>query len=335
MDNTMMQIVAFITSLALSLIVTFILQKKFVPVLRKIKMGQKILEIGPNWHKTKEGTPTMGGLFFIGGTLISVSIFGVWASLKYDDISVFIVFAMMLLYGALGFVDDFVKFTKKQNKGLTPMQKLVFQFLIAADFLASMALNGKIDTVMHIPFLDISLDLGIFYWVFSMFFIVFMVNAVNITDGIDGLAGSVMLIIVLFFSALAFVFGNTSFDLNVSKLILFGALAGGIISFLTYNMYPAKLFMGDTGSLFLGGALVGAAYWFNEPLIIVVCGFACVFETLSVVIQVVSYKLTKKRVFKMAPFHHHLEMSGFNEIKIVRVFALCTLALCVISYFGV
>jgi len=335
MDNTMMQIVAFITSLALSIIVIFILQKKFVPVLRKIKMGQKILEIGPNWHKTKEGTPTMGGLFFIGGTLISVSIFGVWASLKYDDISVFIVFAMMLLYGALGFVDDFVKFTKKQNKGLTPMQKLVFQFLIAAAFLASMALNGKIDTVMHIPFLDISLDLGIFYWVFSMFFIVFMVNAVNITDGIDGLAGSVMLIIVLFFSALAFVFGNTSFDLNVSKLILFGALAGGIISFLTYNMYPAKLFMGDTGSLFLGGALVGAAYWFNEPLIIVVCGFACVFETLSVVIQVVSYKLTKKRVFKMAPFHHHLEMSGFNEIKIVRVFALCTLALCVISYFGV
>jgi len=236
MDNTMMQIVAFITSLALSLIVTFILQKKFVPVLRKIKMGQKILEIGPNWHKTKEGTPTMGGLFFIGGTLISVSIFGVWASLKYDDISVFIVFAMMLLYGALGFVDDFVKFTKKQNKGLTPMQKLVFQFLIAAAFLASMALNGKIDTVMHIPFLDISLDLGIFYWVFSMFFIVFLVNAVNITDGIYGLAGSVMLIIVLFFSALAFVFGNTSFDLNVSKLILFGALAGGIISFLTYRM---------------------------------------------------------------------------------------------------
>ncbi len=315
-----------IGSFLLSLVATFLFEKKFIPYLMRIKMGQTILEIGPRWHKSKEGTPTMGGLFFIAGTLISLLFFGTPLLMKTGDMSLVKVFVMMLLFGAVGFIDDFVKFVKKQNKGLTAIQKLVFQFAIAALFLLSM--KDSLSTALTLPFLDKPLELGILYWAFAIIFIVLVVNAVNLTDGIDGLAGSVTLVAFVFFLCIGFLKNHSEF------ILLSSALCGGLVGFLIYNFYPARIFMGDTGSLFLGGAVAGAAFWLNMPLLIVFVGFVYLFEALSVVLQVGSFKLTGKRIFRMAPFHHHLEMGGWREPKIVAVSSLLTALFSIIAYFS-
>ncbi len=321
-----MNILIIIGALLLSLVTTYLLEKKFIPFLMRVKMGQTILEIGPRWHKSKEGTPTMGGLFFIGGILLSVLLFGIPLLIQNGDATLFKVFVMTFLYGCVGFIDDFVKFFKKRNKGLSPIQKLVFQFAIAAGFLFSM--KNTLTTELALPFTDFRLDLGLFYWVFAMIFIVLVVNAVNLTDGIDGLAGSTTLVAFVFFGAVSFLAGNSEATLFSS------AICGGMIGFLIYNIYPAKIFMGDTGSLFLGGAVAGIAFWLNNPLIIILVGFVYLFEALSVVLQVFFYKLTKKRIFKMAPFHHHLEMCGWHEPRIVAFSAALTAVLSIVAYFG-
>ncbi|MPN12548.1 Phospho-N-acetylmuramoyl-pentapeptide-transferase [bioreactor metagenome] len=276
----------------------------------------------------------MGGLFIISGTLAAFLIFGLPVVIIKQSFAVLYIFIFMFLNGAIGFIDDYVKFVKKQNKGLNIIQKLILQFAVAASFLFAMASGGHITTSIRIPFTDVSYDLGMYYWLFSILFIVYVVNSVNLTDGLDGLAGSVTLIYMILFTAVAFTTLSEYSDANLTKLTILGGLCGGIIGFLCYNIYPAKIFMGDTGSLFLGGAVAGVAYWFGNPLIIIVAGFIFMLESVSVVLQVASFKITGKRIFKMAPIHHHFEMSGWHEKKIVRIFAAVTAVLCAVSYLG-
>ena len=320
----MNQYVILVGSALLSLLTTFLLEKKFIPFLMRIKMGQTILEIGPRWHKNKQGTPTMGGLFFIAAIFLSLLVFGIPLVIRTGSSSFLKIFVMMLLFGAVGFVDDFVKFVKKRNKGLTASQKLIFQFAIAALFLFSM--KDELTTSLALPFTDFRLELGIFYWVFAIIFIVLIVNAVNLTDGIDGLAASVTFVVFAFFTVLAFVLHQEG------MILLFSAICGGMIGFLIYNYHPARIFMGDTGSLFLGGAVAGAAFWLDLPLIVVTVGFVFLWEALSVVLQVLSFKTTGKRIFRMAPYHHHLEMCGWKETRIVAVAAVLTAVLSAVSY---
>jgi phospho-N-acetylmuramoyl-pentapeptide-transferase len=322
----MTQAIQFITAFLISLVVTFVLEKKFIPALMRIKMGQFILDIGPRWHKSKEGTPTMGGIFFIAGITIAFLAGGLYSSIRYNDYSSIIVLVCAILFGAIGFVDDYTKFVKKQNKGLSAKSKLILQFVVSALLLFFMKKAGYITTAVDLPFSDKTLELGIAYYIISFFFIAFIVNSVNLTDGIDGLAGSVTLIVSILFSAIAF----KTFDLP--SVSLMGAVVGGLCSFLYYNINPAKIFMGDTGSLFLGGLVVGAAYKLNCPLIILFAGLWYVIEALSVVLQVLSFKLFKKRIFKMSPIHHHFEMCSWSEHKIVRAFSLFTAVMCVIGY---
>lgn len=327
-------ILIFAGSVLCSFLATVLLEKKFIPFLMRIKMGQKILDIGPRWHKNKEGTPTMGGLFFIAGILISFALFAVVSIVKTKDMATLAVLGFMILSGAIGFVDDFTKFVKKQNKGLSAMQKLVLQFASAALFLWAMSASGAItSTAIPIPFFGVGLELGVFYWIFCLFFIAFTVNSVNLTDGIDGLAGSITLAITLFFAAVLFSLSTLQPSFFTARLTLAGGLIGGLIGFLFYNIHPARIFMGDTGSLFLGGAVVGLSFLVGQPLIIVIVGLMYFVEVFSVIIQVLSFKLTGKRVFKMSPIHHHFEMCGWGEQKIVFIFTLITLVLCALSYF--
>lgn len=328
-------IVIFAGSILCSFLATVWLEKRFIPFLMRIKMGQTILEIGPRWHKSKEGTPTMGGLFFIAGTLISFLLFALVSIVGTGDLKTLCVLGLMLASGAIGFVDDYTKFVKKQNKGLSAMQKLVLQFATAAAFLFGMSRCGGItSTALPIPFTDIRLELGVFYWVFSLFFIAFVINSVNITDGIDGLAGSVTLAVTVFFASLVWAQAAVLPGFFTARLTLLGGLIGGLIGFLFYNVHPARIFMGDTGSLFLGGAVAGCAYLLDQPLILLCVGIVYFVEALSVVIQVLCFKLTGKRVFKMAPIHHHFEMCGWSENKVVCLFTLATLIGCVLGFFA-
>ncbi len=329
-------IVIFIGSILCSFLATVLLEKKFIPFLMRIKMGQKILEIGPRWHKSKEGTPTMGGVFFIAGTLVSFLLFAIVSVVKTADMKTLAVMGLMLASGAIGFADDYVKFVKKQNKGLSAMQKLILQFATAAAFLFSMrACGGITSTALPIPFTSLRLELGAFYWVLAIFFLAFMINSVNLTDGIDGLAGSVTLVVTVFFATVLWMDAGAAPSFFTARLTLVGGVIGGLVGFLFYNVHPARIFMGDTGSLFLGGAVTGLAFLVDQPLIIVVGGLVYVAESLSVVIQVLSFKLTGKRVFKMSPIHHHFEMCGWSEAKIVAVFTGVTLLCCVLGYFAV
>ncbi len=327
-----MDFVIPILSFVLSVVTAFLLEKKFIPFLMRIKMGQTILEIGPRWHKSKEGTPTMGGLFIMGAVLISFLAFVLPGAVSRGNFSLIIVFIMALLYGAIGFIDDYVKFVKKRNKGLTVMQKLVLQFAVAAAFLFAMKSGGYITTTIALPFCGIILELGIFYYIFSIIFIVLVVNSVNLTDGIDGLASSVTLIVSLLFGAVSYVAARVSGADTMGGVAFFAAVMGALVGFLIYNYHPARIFMGDTGSLFLGGVVVGASYYFDCPLIILIAGLIYIIEAASVVIQVGFFKLTKKRIFKMAPIHHHFEMSSWSEVKIVRVFTAFTAVMCILAY---
>ncbi len=318
----------FAISLVASLLITLALEKKFIPFLMRIKMGQVILDIGPRWHKSKEGTPTMGGIFFIVAITLVTLGFGTYYVAVQGDWSVLITLGMMLLFGAVGFIDDYTKFVKKQNAGLTALQKLLLQLVVASAYIFLMAKMGYITTALKLPFTEVTLELGVFYYILSVIFIAFMVNSVNLTDGIDGLAGSVTLVIAILFSAISIASGNMA----LSSLI--GAVVGGLIGFLWYNINPARIFMGDTGSLYLGGFVVGIAYIFDCPIIIFISGLWYIIESLSVMLQVFSFKVFHKRIFKMSPIHHHFEMLGWSEHKIVRSFSAFTALMCIIAYFA-
>lgn len=321
----------FIVGLVASLVLTALAERILIPILKSVKMEQKILDIGPRWHKSKEGTPTMGGLgFIISGVIVFIAV-TVWAALGNADMNVWrvcITFVFALLCGAIGFIDDYAKFFKKQNEGLTAGQKYLLQLIVAALYLFFMVWKGGLETTLTIPFLNVNWDLGIFYYVFALILITGVVNSVNLTDGIDGLAASITAIVGAFFAVVAFSLGFGD------AVIISGLTVGCCIGFLVYNFYPARVFMGDTGSLFLGGTVVGLAFLVNEPLIIVLAGIIYIAETLSVILQVASFKLTGKRIFKMSPIHHHFEKTGWSEIKIVAVFSLVTAIFCFISYWG-
>ncbi len=321
----------FVFALAISFVLTVIAERILIPILKSVKMEQKILEIGPRWHKSKEGTPTMGGLGFIIVALLCFLTLGIYTAIKSRDVDVWritITFAFAFLCGCVGFIDDYAKFFKKQNEGLSAGSKYLLQLVVASLYLFFMVWKGELTTVLNIPFFDIGLDLGIFYYVFALVLITGVVNSVNLTDGIDGLAASVTAIVGAFFAVVSFVFSV------YEVTILSGITIGCCVGFLVYNFYPARVFMGDTGSLFLGGMVVGLAFLMNQPLIIVICGIIYIAETFSVMLQVACFKLTGKRIFKMSPIHHHFEKSGWSEIKIVCVFGIITVLFSIVAYWG-
>lgn len=324
----------FILGIIISFVITVILARVFIPVLKSVKMGQKILDIGPRWHKSKEGTPTMGGLFFIVAICVVVFTVGVFEASRFEGETAMLLISMgfMLLCGITGFIDDYVKFFKKQNKGLSANQKMLLQLVSAALYLGALAYAGRITTSVDIPFTEFNLELGVLYYPLAILGIVFFVNAVNLTDGIDGLASSVTLMASIFMSVMAYkIFGAHN---DGTMLIVCGAMIGGTLGFLVYNFHPARVFMGDTGSLFLGGAVVCLAFWINKPIILLGVGIIYIVEALSVMIQVTVYKMTKKRVFKMTPIHHHFEMCGWGEIKIVTVFSVITAVMAAVFCYG-
>lgn len=322
---------------ALSFVVTAAIGPSIITWLRKMKFGQKILEIGPKWHMNKQNIPTMGGFMFIIGIAVSMLATGVLAGVFYDGATAasiahyFAVFGLALLYGLVGFVDDHAKIKHKANAGLTALQKLVLQIVVAAVFISMLRLFGNAQPEVYIPFADMTLTLPWPVFVlFACFVIVGCDNAVNLTDGIDGLAASVTLPVAVFFAAVALR------QNNLGAMAFAGALAGGLAAFLIFNFNPAKVFMGDTGSLFLGGAVAGLAFATNLPVILILTGFIYILETVSVILQVGFFKLTHgRRLFKMAPIHHHFEMCGWGEKKIVLTAAGLTAVLCLIAWQGV
>ena len=317
--------IRFFGGAGVCLVLTVILATVFIPVLKSVKMGQKILDIGPRWHKSKEGTPTMGGLFF----LVPILGIGVVLSFTEKEPLLLVHLAFLLANAAIGFVDDYVKFFKKQNEGLTPPQKMVLQFAAATAYVFALKTFGVIDTVLRLPFSENVWELPLpVYLVLAIIGIVFTVNSVNLTDGIDGLAASVTAVVMVFMAALSFKTQNVP-GLAVSLLMV-----GGMLGFLVYNFHPAKVFMGDTGSLFLGAAVSSMAFILDCPILLVFTGFVYYVESFSVIIQVTSFKLTGKRVFKMSPIHHHFEMCGWSEIKIVTVFSVTAALLCAVGSFG-
>ena len=328
------QAIVYFAALIAAFALTAVISHFLIPVLASKKMGQKILEIGPRWHKSKEGTPTMGGIAF----LITAAVLGValciflFVTDRAAASPFMMTVALALASGLIGIVDDSAKLRKAQNEGLTAAQKFLLQLVIAGLYLLGMSLCCGLKTALYIPFFAVELELGVAYYIIALFLIVGVMNAVNLTDGIDGLASSVTVVVGLFFSIVAFFAAEA---VNV-PLSLAGALMIGICAgFLVYNFYPARVFMGDTGSLFLGGLCVGCAFLLNNPLIIVVCGFVYIMETASVILQVGYFKLTHgKRLFKMAPIHHHFEKCGWSEIKIVCVFSAVTALLCAVAWLG-
>jgi len=297
-----------------------------LPVLRALKVGQSIREVGPIWHNYKAGTPMMGGLMFIFAAIIVLL-----CNLPFmEDYSVLFVLALSVCFGFVGFLDDYAKLKKKQNEGLTSAQKFMLQMAVSALFLYIMYRTGAMSTQLYIPFLGISLQLHpILYIFFAMFVMVGCDNAVNLTDGVDGLSSSVTLPVMVFFTAAAVKQGK--YDLALLPASLFG----GLIAYLFYNWHPAKVFMGDTGSLFLGGVVCALAFALDMPLILIFVGFVYICETVSVILQVGYFKLTHgKRLFKMAPIHHHFEKCGWKEEKIVIVFASVSAVMCILAWFG-
>jgi len=324
---------------ALTLVVTFVLtvltSRKLIPFLKGKKMGQHILEIGPRWHKNKEGTPTMGGVAFIVASLVSGIAAAVFMVLRCEK-TVAAGFIATLAYatvcGLIGVVDDLAKFTKKENEGLTAAQKYLLQLVAAGAYLFSLKLTGCITTCLLIPFTDITVDLGIFYYIFGLLLLTGIDNSVNLTDGIDGLASSVTFVVGVFFILAALV--GTAVP-NTALATVAALMIGSAGGFLVYNFYPARVFMGDTGSLFLGGLAVGAAFLCGSPLVIVICGIVYIAESASVILQVGYFKLTHgKRLFLMSPIHHHFEKKGWGEIKIVTVFSTVTAVFCAVAWFA-
>ncbi len=334
----------FATAL-LSFIITAVLGKFLIPFLHKLNFGQTILEDGPSWHKDKQGTPIMGGIMFIVGivvvTIISVLLYtflgpnfiGVYQEDPSETATfVFAGLGLALGHSAIGFVDDFVKVVKKRNLGLTAIQKLVLQFAVTIAYLVVLGVMGC-GTKTVIPFVG-EIDLGWFYYIISAIVIVGVVNAVNLTDGIDGLDGSITFFVALFFMLIS------SLISFMGVTFMSAAVAGGCLGFLVWNFHPAKVFMGDTGSLFLGGIVCAMAFAVQMPILLLPLGIVYLCEIGSVVLQVAYFKLTHgKRLFKMSPIHHHFEMCGWSEVKIVSVFSAVTVVFGIISfllvYFGV
>ena len=325
----------------ISFAVTSLLGFIVIPYLRKLKFGQTILEEGPKWHKEKQGTPTMGGVMMVAGVLVAMaagfalSYFtgGDYSTEMQDPYVMARLLAgviMALCMCAIGFFDDYIKVVKKRNLGLTAKQKTFMQLLVSAAYLITLAATGMKTT--YIPFVgdvDVVNGFGLLFWPVALVFIYGFTNAVNLTDGLDGLASSVTLVV-----SCAFLLASGYMGIG-STNALSAALAGACVGFVLWNSKPAKVFMGDTGSMFLGGMVVALSFGINRPILLIVIGCVYLIEALSVVLQVFWFKRTGKRIFKMSPLHHHFEMSGFSEQKVVMLFSLIALVGCLIALFSV
>ncbi|RHW39738.1 phospho-N-acetylmuramoyl-pentapeptide-transferase [Lysinibacillus yapensis] len=317
-----MTITTTITILAISFIVSVVLAPILIPMLRRLKFGQSIREEGPQSHMKKAGTPTMGGIIFlisiIATTVIVGNMFGIFTTQSV------VIILVLAGFGLIGFLDDGIKVIFKRNLGLTSLQKLIGQIIISVAAFLLLRL-GSFDTSIGIPFTDWSIDLGIFYVGFLIFWLVGFSNAVNLTDGLDGLVAGTASIAFSAFGVLALY--NEQADVALFTFAVTGALLG----FLIFNANPAKVFMGDTGSLALGGALALVSVLVKEELLLLLIGLVFVVETLSVILQVASFKLRGKRIFKMSPIHHHFELSGWSERKVVGVFWSTALVVALIA----
>ena len=291
-----------------------------IPFLHRLKFGQTVRDDGPQTHLQKTGTPTMGGLAFLAAFVLSA----IFMTPTHETIAVILV---TIGFGLIGFIDDYIKVVKKRSLGLKPMQKIIGQLIICVLFMVYLNKSG-VRTEIYIPFTGgKTWDLGILFIPFCIIAVLATVNGVNLTDGLDGLADGVTLIVCVFFTMCAYAAGNGIVTAG-------GAMIGGLLAFLIFNAYPAKVFMGDTGSLALGGFIVACAFILKMPLFILIAGIIYVVETLSVAIQVTVYKKTKKRVFKMAPLHHHFELSGWSETKVVTLFYVITAIACLVAFLG-
>ncbi|MGN1316707.1 MAG: phospho-N-acetylmuramoyl-pentapeptide-transferase [Acutalibacteraceae bacterium] len=337
-------IIACVVAAVISFAISYALGYVVIPFLHKLKFGQTILDIGPKWHKNKQGTPTMGGILFIVGTVVAFGVVVLIDKLMGGDIiganeilsksmniKVWGGLLMALGFAFIGFLDDYIKVVKKRNMGLTILQKTVLQIILMVGYLFTLYMNDPTGS-MFIPFVGM-VETKIFFWAIGIAAIYCTTNAVNFTDGIDGLCGSVTLTAAISF----IVVGALRSCLGVS--LLAAALAGGLAGYLIWNWHPAKVMMGDLGSMFLGGMIVAMAYAIDCPLIILLIGIIYVAEFGSDIIQIGYFKLTHgKRIFKMAPIHHHFEMCGWKEVKIVKIFSLVNLlggiAAILLVYFG-
>ena len=332
-----MESISCIAAAVIAFAVSAVLGKFLIPFLRKIKFGQTIKENGPVWHKSKQGTPNMGGFMFIIGSVVGILVGFILLKVLWKEplglsavnsVKLFGGLGMALIFGFIGFLDDYIKDVKKRNLGLNAKQKLIMQFFTAVAYLLSVYLAGDTSTTVIFPFFG-QLDLGFFYYVIMILFILFLSTAVNLTDGIDGLAASVTFLVCISVLIMSGVLGLLGIGVYAS------ALAGGLLGFLIYNFHPAKVFMGDTGSMFLGGSVLALGFGINLPVLILLFGIIYVVEAMSVVLQVISFQTTGKRIFKMSPIHHHFEMCGWSEGKIVGVFSLVTLVGCIVSIIAV
>jgi len=309
-------------STVIAFVISIVIGPFLIPMLRRLKIGQSIREIGPNWHSKKSGTPTMGGIIFILGAAIATLILA-------RDQKVMILLLSSIAFGIIGFIDDFIKVVMKRNLGLTASQKFTAQLIVSVVFVAALYYLGYVDTKIYIPFVPYKIDLSWIYMFFTVFVVMGTVNSVNLTDGLDGLASSITVVVSIFFTAAAFLLKETN------AAIFSASITGGCLGFLIFNRYPAKVFMGDTGSLFLGGAIAGLAVLLKLPLALVIVGGVYLAETLSVILQVISFKTTGKRIFKMSPLHHHFEMLGWKETKVVAVFTAVTILLSIAGFIGI
>lgn len=336
-----MKNITVIIAAVIGLAVTGISGYFVIPYLRKLKFGQTILDIGPKWHKEKQGTPTMGGIMIAGGVIAALVIaFSTSAIMKtgfatelgneYRLIHFISGIILALCMGFIGFIDDYIKVVKKRNLGLTARQKTFLQLAVSAVYLLTLAFAGMKTT--YIPFIgdiDISRGVGLLFWPIALMFIYGFTNAVNLTDGLDGLASSVTLVVACAFMLASGFLGILSIN------VLSAALAGSCAGFVIWNAKPAKVFMGDTGSMFLGGMVVALSFGIGRPILLIFAGCLYFIEAISVILQVGYYKLTKKRLFKMAPLHHHFEMCGFSEQKIVFIFSAIAFIGCFIMLLAI
>jgi len=306
-------------SLILSFLVATIIGSPIIKGLYNLKFGQNIRQDGPQSHLKKAGTPTIGGLIFITSTTIVTFIM-----IRDIKDEAFVALFAFIAFGFIGFLDDIIKIVKRNNLGLRAYQKMILLLIVSG--VLSYYSYVELGTKINIPFINTQWDLGVLYIPFVIFYFAATTNAVNLTDGLDGLATSITILVMTFLSIVSFNLGN--YTLTIFSIVL----AGSLLGFLRFNAFPARVFMGDTGSLALGGAVATVALLLKIPFIVVIIGAIYVIETLSVIIQVSSFKLTGKRVFKMAPIHHHFENMGWSETKIVTIFSIITVVLCFIGF---
>lgn len=304
----------------LTFLFTVLYEKRLIPVLRRHRAGQPILEIGPSWHMSKAGTPTLGGLAFIGGMGSALLLISIYLLFTHQNESLRVpalIFSYALLCGAIGFFDDYRKLVKKENQGLTAAQKYLLQLLAAALFLFAARVLLDTDTAILLPFTEASLELGVFYYPLALLYLTGLVNALNLTDGVDGLLSCTVAVVAAFFLLWGYSEGEQG-TMMVGALLL-----GATLGFLCFNAHPAKVFMGDTGSLFLGGTVSAVGIVTEHPLLLLMACGVFVIEAGSVILQVVYFKLTRgKRLFRMAPLHHHFEKGGWSEWRVVAVFCV-------------